>query len=360
MTYHTAVIHLDIRPLEPEEARAAFDLLTHPEVASSLGGTPLDSPHAHDQRFRASFGPGGVERLGAFEGSALAGLVEITRGPRARLTHAAQLTLAVHPSRRRRGVGAALIDAALDAADRWMHLVRLEVELLAEDAAAQRFFARHGFVAEVTRRRALFAAGALADTVTMGRIRPGFVQPEGALRPMPEPPPRRAARGPIVVRPATPADAPSLSRFSRDETILLASSQTPTMGIDHWRRRVEGWGEGTWSAVALVDDQIVGCGGLHAFESPRRRHALSLGLSVTSPYQGLGIGERMMHVLLDTASSWLGAERVELMVLADNTRAVRLYEKLGFEHEGAVRLDIWRDGGYADSLVMSRLYPRRA
>jgi L-phenylalanine/L-methionine N-acetyltransferase len=353
------MVGIEIRPLEPHDARAVFDLSAHPEVARALGGTPLDAPHAHEQRFRASIGPPGVERLGAFAGGELVGVVEIARGGRARVSHAGDLTLAVHPAHRRRGIGSALLDALLDAADRWMHLVRLEVEVLAGDAAAQRLLEGRGFVAESRRRGAIFASGALADTVTLGRIRPGFVQPEGALRRMPAPPPRRAPRGAIVVRPVTLDDAPSLARFSRDETILLASSQVPTMGVEHWRRRIESWAT-SWSAAAVVDGEIAACGTLFSAESPRRRHAVTLALSVAAEYQGLGIGDRMMHVLLETASQWLGAERVELMVLADNARAVRLYEKHGFEREGLLRLDIWRDGGYADSLRMSRLYPRSA
>lgn len=354
------MIDLDVRPLEPDDAPAAHALTVHPEVARALGGTPLDSPHAYEQRFRASFAAGGPERLGAFEQGQLVGLVEIQRGPRARISHAAQLTLAVHPSRRRRGVGATLLGAALEAADRWMHLVRLEVEALAEDGPAQRLLARHGFAVEVRRRGALLLDGAPADTVTLGRIRPGFVQPDGALRPMPAPPERRAPPASIVLRPTTPDDAPSIARFSRDTTVLLASTQVPTMGADHWRRRIEGMSGAGWSAVAVVDGEVVASGGLYPHESPRRRHAVSLGISVLSAYQGMGVGDRLMHALLETASKWLGVDRVELMVLVDNERAVRLYEKHGFAREGVLRLDVWRDGGYADSLVMARCYPRGA
>jgi len=47
-------------------------------------------------------------------------------------------------------------------------------------------------------------------------------------------------------------------------------------------------------------------------------------------------------------------------VIADNARAVSLYEKHGFEREGILRHEIWRDGGYADSLAMARLRSRGA
>lgn len=351
--------NLEIRPLEPSDALQVHDLLVQPEVARALGGTPFDSPDAFERSFRGTFGPGGNDRLGAFEGATLVGFAELARSPRVRLSHSAQLTLAVRPADRRRGIGTALIQRLLDAADRWMHLVRIEVEVLAQDAGAQAFLAEHDFSMEVRRAKAIVDRGALVDTIGLARIRPGFTQAEGALRPMPTPPPRRPRpRGPVVIRPVRLDDAPSMARFSQDPTVLAASSQVPTLGADYWRRRLEGGLSTSWSAVILVDDELAACGNIHSFDSPRRRHALTLGMSVLSPYQGMGLGERLLTTLLEAATSWLGAERVELMVLADNTRAVRLYEKHGFLHEGAVRFDIWRDGGYADSFVMGRLSPR--
>ncbi len=352
---------LELRPIEPADARAVHDLVTQPEVARAAGTTPFDTPHVFVQRFCESFEVPGVERLGAFRGQALVGLVEVMRGGRARLFHAAQLHLAVRGPERGRGTGTALLAAALDAADRWMGLVRIAVEILAEDGGALRFFERHGFVVEARCKCAIVVDGQLADTVLLGRIRPGFVQAEGALAPIPEPPPRRPPPpGPLVVRPMTPDDAPSFTRFSSDPSVLYASSQVPFLSVADWRKRVESGGENRYSMVALAGGVIVASGHLELFGSPRRRHVVSIGMSVLAGYQGMGIGDRLMTVLLETATVWLGAERVELMVLSDNLRAVRLYEKYGFSHEGALRHEIWRDGGYADSMVMARLYPRGA
>lgn len=347
-----------IRPLEPGDAAAVHDLLHQPEIARALGGTPFDSPDVFEGAFRASFGSAGTDRLGAFEGGVLVGFGELARSPRVRLSHSAQLTFAVRPSERRRGIGSALLDALLDAADRWMQLVRIEAEVLASDDGARRFLELFGFEVEVRRASAILDLGALADTIGLARIRPGFVQAEGALRPMPAPAARRAPRGEIVVRPMRAEDVPGFVRFSQDPTVLAASSQVPTFGVDYWQKRMQAGGASTWSVVVLVDGELAGSGNVHGPESPRRRHAVTLGMGILSPYQGMGIGDRLLTTLLEASSTWLGAERVELTVLADNTRAVRLYEKHGFRHEGKARFEIWRDGGYADSFVMGRLYPR--
>jgi L-phenylalanine/L-methionine N-acetyltransferase len=49
--------------------------------------------------------------------------------------------------------------------------------------------------------------------------------------------------------------------------------------------------------------------------------------------------------------------RLELDVFADNQRAIALYRKFGFVHEGTHQAYALRDGAYVDSLSMARLHP---
>ena len=65
-----------------------------------------------------------------------------------------------------------------------------------------------------------------------------------------------------------------------------------------------------------------------------------------------------MDAITRQADDWLGVLRIELTVFADNTRAIRLYERFGFEHEGRLRGYALRDGRYVDALTMARLHPR--
>lgn len=46
-----------------------------------------------------------------------------------------------------------------------------------------------------------------------------------------------------------------------------------------------------------------------------------------------------------------------LRVFADNTAAVRSYEKAGFEKEALLRDEIKTGDGYRDLILMARLYP---
>lgn len=62
-----------------------------------------------------------------------------------------------------------------------------------------------------------------------------------------------------------------------------------------------------------------------------------------------------MREVIDAADNWLALKRLELTVYTDNTHAIRLYEKFGFEQEGIRRSFAFKEGRYVDALAMARL-----
>ena len=71
--------------------------------------------------------------------------------------------------------------------------------------------------------------------------------------------------------------------------------------------------------------------------------------------QGRGLGRRLAEVTVDAARA-RGVERVELEVFASNTRAIRLYERLGFVHEGVRCRARYIDGAYDDNVMMALIF----
>jgi RimJ/RimL family protein N-acetyltransferase len=70
---------------------------------------------------------------------------------------------------------------------------------------------------------------------------------------------------------------------------------------------------------------------------------------------GRGFGGEAMRLLLWFAFAELNLHRVQLTVFADNARAIRLYESLGFRREGAFRQFLERDGVRQDMLLYGLL-----
>lgn len=86
--------------------------------------------------------------------------------------------------------------------------------------------------------------------------------------------------------------------------------------------------------LAFVDGKIAGTAGVEQI-SPKfkLRHRCDFGISVDKAYWGLGIGRALTEACIECAKA-AGYEQMELEVVADNHRAVRLYEKAGFVEYG--------------------------
>jgi L-phenylalanine/L-methionine N-acetyltransferase len=167
----------------------------------------------------------------------------------------------------------------------------------------------------------------------------------------------------IQVRRAGPEDAPAFARMMADEDVYGQLLQLPFPDPAVWRKRLEAPSEPGRADIHLVaelDGEVVGSAGVHsaAALNLRRRHALALGISVAKPAQGRGVGTALMEALIDYADRWAGVLRIELIVWVDNERAIRFYQKFGFEIEGRLRAYGLRDGRYDDVLAMARLHPR--
>lgn len=102
---------------------------------------------------------------------------------------------------------------------------------------------------------------------------------------------------------------------------------------------------------------IIGTAGLGVNANHRTRHSGGIGIMVHKDYQNMGVGTALMKALLDIADNWLMLVRVELEVFEDNEKAIRLYEKFGFEKEGVKRLGAIRNGKYENEYLMARINP---
>jgi putative acetyltransferase len=165
---------------------------------------------------------------------------------------------------------------------------------------------------------------------------------------------------PITLRRATPADAAAFARIMGDPDVLPNLMQLPYTSEAIWRARLadnDAPGKTDLSLVAERHGAVVGSAGLHPAPQVRRRHAAMLGISVAREAQGQGVGSALMQALCDYADGWAQLLRIELTVFVDNARAIALYRRFGFEHEGTLRAYALRDGVYVDVHTMARLHP---
>ncbi len=165
----------------------------------------------------------------------------------------------------------------------------------------------------------------------------------------------------LALRRATTRDAAEFARLMGDPEVYPGLMQLPFPSDEIWHARLVDNNTPAradhLSLVAERDGRIVGSAGLHPMPQLRRRHVALLGISVASEAQRQGVGTALMKALCDYADGWAQILRIELTVFTDNERAVALYRRFGFRHEGTHRGFALRAGAYADVHAMARLHP---
>jgi putative acetyltransferase len=166
----------------------------------------------------------------------------------------------------------------------------------------------------------------------------------------------------LTIRRATTRDAAEFARSMGDPAVYPGLMQLPFPSDEMWAARLADSNSPAKSndlhLVAERDGRLCGSAGLHMTPLLRRRHVGHLGISVSAESQGQGVGSALMAAMCDYADQWAQIMRIELTVFSDNDRAIGLYRKFGFVHEGTHRGYAMRNGEYCDVFSMARLHPQ--
>ncbi len=86
--------------------------------------------------------------------------------------------------------------------------------------------------------------------------------------------------------------------------------------------------------LAEVGGEIAGIAGISAVgDRAKIRHRVDFGISVDKAWWGLGIGRALTEACIECAKK-AGYEQIELSVVAENSRAISMYEKAGYTEYG--------------------------
>jgi diamine N-acetyltransferase len=107
-------------------------------------------------------------------------------------------------------------------------------------------------------------------------------------------------------------------------------------------------------AIDTIGGLHIGNVGLHAIDWKNRNAELGIIIGEKS-YWGQGYGTDAVRMMLNLAFREMNLHRVFLRVDADNTRGIRCYKKVGFQHEGTLREVGFRESQYLNQHMMSIL-----
>ncbi len=161
------------------------------------------------------------------------------------------------------------------------------------------------------------------------------------------------------VRQAIPTDAADVialfEKLYAESTFLLYEPGEMKRPVETYAKRMaEGYEKQKWMMfVAEVDEELVGVAYASRGDAKRTSHSCLFGLGVLAAHWRQGIGQALMNALEDWAKDH-GIHRIELTVISTNTRAIQLYERLGFGREGLKRRSQKVDQHYVDEYLMAR------
>jgi putative acetyltransferase len=161
---------VSVRHGEPEDYEALHRIFSGPKAVA--GTLQLPFPAAETWRRRLAEPPEGLYSLVACVEGEVVGSIGLETSPtRLRMRHVGSIGMAVRDDWQGKGVGTALMGAALDLADNWLNLGRIELRVYVDNAAAVALYKKFGFEIEGTHRRLAFRNGEYVDAYSMARIR---------------------------------------------------------------------------------------------------------------------------------------------------------------------------------------------
>jgi len=161
---------ITIRRAEPSDYEAIARVLAGPKAVWGTLQLPYPSMEAWRKRL-AEPDPGLYSLVACVENEVVGQLTLHTFPTSPRRKHVGALGMAVRDDWQGKGVGTALMQAAVDLADKWLNVLRLELEVYIDNEPGIGLYKKFGFVVEGTKKRFGFRDGQYVDVYIMARLR---------------------------------------------------------------------------------------------------------------------------------------------------------------------------------------------
>ncbi len=162
----------------------------------------------------------------------------------------------------------------------------------------------------------------------------------------------------VVLRPMTVDDAePFLASMDDEGTRLAGTHRTFTLDDvrawagsrayqdDRLDLTIVDRATGDWAGELAVND----------WDAPNQTCGFRIALA--PGFRDRGFGSEATRLIVDYVFESLPIHRLSLEVFSFNPRAIRVYERVGFEREGVQRDALFWDGEFHDAITMSGLRP---
>lgn len=120
-----------------------------------------------------------------------------------------------------------------------------------------------------------------------------------------------------------------------------------------WLEQQSSYSRGEYQfAVEDFEGSLVGRCGIIRLDW--KNSLAEVAIMIGAPYRGRGYGKEAMELLCGFCFDEMNLHKLKVSVFAFNEAAIRCYEHCGFDREGLLKNEIFRNGKYQDVVVMGK------
>lgn len=162
----------------------------------------------------------------------------------------------------------------------------------------------------------------------------------------------------LYLRSLEVADAPVVVNWINDEEVARTLKHRQPISLAHEEDFIRNCNKNPDDLVLGIvlkeGDRLIGSTGLHRIDRINRSAMFGILIGAKELWNQ-GHGTAATRLMVRHAFETLNLNRVWLHVYEFNPGGVRAYEKAGFQKEGLLRQDVFRDGRYWDTIGMGVL-----
>ena len=164
----------------------------------------------------------------------------------------------------------------------------------------------------------------------------------------------------IFLRPITMEDTEYILRWRNSQRVrknFIYQAEFTKEGHEAWMRNKVATGEVVQFIICLEEDgRPVGSVYFRDVDPVDKKAEYGIFIGEADA-AGKGIGSQTAQLAVTYAREEMKLHKLILRVFADNTAAVRSYEKAGFVQEGYLKDEHFIGGAYRDLILMAVLFP---
>lgn len=162
-------MRMKIRRTEPSDAKGLQALYLDVEAYSQTLQLPISSLNVWENGISSL--PNNIYSLVAVIDDEIVGNLSLTLNENLRLKHSAQVGIVVKDGFHRKGIGSRLLEVAIDLAENWLNLLRIELTVFVDNEKAIALYKKFGFEIEGEAKNFAFRDGKYINAYYMARIK---------------------------------------------------------------------------------------------------------------------------------------------------------------------------------------------